>query len=352
MKKHIKKYLLPHKDNDFKPHFLRKESLAFIVVLLVVFEIALLTSMFTVFKNSNFLAAVLPSTLVSLTNANRVNYNLGELKENPILAQAALLKAQDMAAKGYFAHTSPEGLTPWHWLDKAGYEYLYAGENLAVNFFESKDVSDAWMRSPAHKENIVSKNYSEIGIATAQGIYKGQQATFVVQFFGEPAPVLAPPKNVAQKPKVDVLPVPKPTPVPTPAPIKVVKTAPAPVKTETPAEERSFQASPAPMKKFSSIFTQVKGDSTAAEQNRPIIRILESPRTAMATMVLAALILLIIVLALAILIEIKIQHPKMIIGTLLVILVAIGILYINSRVFTPITELPTDTNYAAVFKAF
>ena len=68
-----------------------------------------------------------------------------------------------------------------------GYPFKYAGENLAINFQDSKEVSDAWLASPEHKANILNPKFTEIGIATAQGMYSGKNATFVVQLFGTPA---------------------------------------------------------------------------------------------------------------------------------------------------------------------
>ncbi len=133
------------------------------------------------------LAAVIAGVLATLTNEQRIENKLPTLKSNQLLEKAAQMQADDMATKGYFAHTSPDGKSPWYWLDLAGYEYSYAGENLAVNFFESEDVARAWMNSPKHKSNIVKKNFTEIGIATSAGIYKGKNAVFVVQFFGTPA---------------------------------------------------------------------------------------------------------------------------------------------------------------------
>jgi uncharacterized protein YkwD len=124
--------------------------------------------------------------LVNLTNQNRVAANVSELKVSPILEKAAQMKADDMAAKGYFAHNTPEGLTPWYWFEQAGYKYIYAGENLAVNFEDSEDVETAWMNSRGHFLNIMNPNFTEIGIATSTGIYKGRQAIFVVQMFGAP----------------------------------------------------------------------------------------------------------------------------------------------------------------------
>ena len=65
--------------------------------------------------------------------------------------------------------------------------FAKAGENLAVNFYESHDVVDAWMRSPSHRENILNKDFTEIGIGTARGVYQNKEAIFVVQMFGTPA---------------------------------------------------------------------------------------------------------------------------------------------------------------------
>jgi hypothetical protein len=97
------------------------------------------------------------------------------------------MKAEDMAAKGYFAHESPEGLTPWYWFKEAGYQYAYAGENLAVHFTDSTAVVDAWLKSPAHRANVMNGNYTEIGIGTAKGTFEGVDTVFVVQLFGTPA---------------------------------------------------------------------------------------------------------------------------------------------------------------------
>ena len=132
------------------------------------------------------LSAIYASVLVNLTNKDRVAANISELKVNPALEKAAQMKANDMATRGYFAHNTPEGLTPWYWIELAGYKYVYAGENLAVNFENSEDVQTAWKNSRGHFLNIINPKYTEIGIATSTGIYKGRTAIFVVQMFGAP----------------------------------------------------------------------------------------------------------------------------------------------------------------------
>jgi len=130
--------------------------------------------------------SIIDSDLVILTNENRDDAGLETLTVNPLLQQAAQAKALDMAAKGYFSHTTPEGKRFTEWLSEAGYDYLYAGENLAVKFNQSKSVTDAWMRSPKHRANLLSPNFTEIGIGLAEGTYKGNKTTFVVQMFGSP----------------------------------------------------------------------------------------------------------------------------------------------------------------------
>jgi hypothetical protein len=140
---------------------------------------------------SSQLAAVVTATLVELTNQDRAQNKLDGLTVNSLLTEAAQAKANDMAKNGYFAHTSPTGLTPWYWFKQAGYSFTYAGENLAVDFTDSDTVNQAWMNSPEHRANILNSHFTDIGIATAQGMYEGQETTFVVQEFASPADNLA-----------------------------------------------------------------------------------------------------------------------------------------------------------------
>lgn len=154
-------------------------------------EILFLVQVFII-APSGLLALILPGVVVDETNTRRIEEALPALAANPVLEVAAQRKAEDMASKGYFAHVAPDGTEPWAWFKGAGYTYTHAGENLAVNFMDSKDVVDAWMRSPSHRANIENARYTEIGIGVAEGSYQGRPAVFVVQFFGNPAPFVAP----------------------------------------------------------------------------------------------------------------------------------------------------------------
>lgn len=131
-------------------------------------------------------AAISSPDIIMLTNSERARLGLSQLTGNAVLTQAAELKAADMAARGYFSHNTPEGKTPWSFMDKAGYKYTIAGENLAVDFFDSGAVIEAWLDSPGHRANIVNPNYTEIGLAYQRGVYRGRETIFVVQMFGVP----------------------------------------------------------------------------------------------------------------------------------------------------------------------
>ncbi|MDB5238104.1 MAG: hypothetical protein JWM46_374 [Candidatus Kaiserbacteria bacterium] len=258
----LKRYLIPHRRNRYKPQIFSRQSVGALVLCLLLIEGIYLIQIHVVLKNNGFLAAVLPAAITSLTNADRSSQGLSSLTEDPLLAQAAQAKANDMAAKGYFSHVSPDGKTPWYWFDSVKYPYSYAGENLAVDFTDSQDVETAWMNSPMHRANILKAQYTRIGIGIAQGMYQGKETTFVVQFFATraedssaaaaavvsnasvatvPATALATTVN----PKAAVLgseTVPPKKPV---TAVKAVKTAAAPVTTVA-SEQTTAHSAPAP----------------------------------------------------------------------------------------------------------
>lgn len=136
--------------------------------------------------------AVLPAVVVDKTNAERTSLAAQPLTRSPLLDEAAQLKAEDMAKNSYFSHYSPTGVSPWHWFEVVDYQYVHAGENLAVHFTDSAAVVEAWMNSPSHRANIVNGAYTEIGVGTAKGTYQGFDTVFVVQLFGTPAAPLQP----------------------------------------------------------------------------------------------------------------------------------------------------------------
>ena len=185
--RHLHDHFIPNHRNNYHPHVLGHRALALFSALLVSVKIFSLSLLAFGPALPAFSSAITSSNIISLTNASRKVYGLSALTENPLLAKAAQAKADDMLSKGYFSHNTPDGRTPWTFIEDAGYNYLMAGENLAVNFTEAENVEDAWMNSPGHKANILNKNFEEIGIGISQGQYQGHNAIFVVQMFGTPA---------------------------------------------------------------------------------------------------------------------------------------------------------------------
>jgi uncharacterized protein YkwD len=122
--------------------------------------------------------------VIELTNVSRAGASENNLSLNEKLSRAAEAKADDMLAKNYFSHTSPEGVTPWKWIDGEDYDYSYAGENLAMDFQSAEKMEDAWMKSPTHRANILNEKYKDIGVAVKSGKINGSETILAVVMFG------------------------------------------------------------------------------------------------------------------------------------------------------------------------
>lgn len=195
-------------------------------------------------------AAYSAGTLVSMTNSARTRNGLGVLTSNSKLSSAAYAKAQDMITNQYFAHTSPSGKTPWDFIKGAGYNYSYAGENLAIGYTDASELFNAWMASATHRQNILNPNFREIGIAVVSGTYEGAETIVVAQEFGTPleggevaSQTATPANGNTNQPQANQSANPTPTPAPSSQPAAFVreKSSFSP-QTIFAGEEVSFQA--------------------------------------------------------------------------------------------------------------
>jgi len=114
----------------------------------------------------------LEADLTSRLNAERAAAGLPPLATDADLVAIARMRSADMAAKGYFSHTSPEGQTAFTLLDQRGLAYSWAGENLARNNYPVAEavavaITDL-MASPSHRDNILSPNYTRVGVGYAE----------------------------------------------------------------------------------------------------------------------------------------------------------------------------------------
>ncbi len=195
MKKFLRHFFTPHLTNNYRPKLLHPQ----ILVLLILFFFSL--GIFTSFTRQKYPSVLGISSQISidqlliLTNQQRQNNNLPPLSLNGTLSSAALAKGNYMLEKNFWAHIAPDGTTPWYFIKSAGYNYIYAGENLARGYDSAAGVVDAWMASPSHRENILSSNYKEVGFAVLDGNLTGENTILVVEMFGNKGEVQAAPNE-------------------------------------------------------------------------------------------------------------------------------------------------------------
>lgn len=216
-------WLIPHHRNNHHPHATRHTGL--IIFLIGILVSQLLTNVATGKQplTLGFATNVQKEELITLTNQERASKGAPLVVESPELSQAALLKAQDMFAKDYWAHVGPDGTTPWHFFELAGYKYVYAGENLARGFDTSSGVVAGWMNSLSHRENLLNPNYQHIGMAVVNGQMVGESTTLVVQLFG--ANSAGGTQVISDSPKVESTVTMTPTPLPRPTIVAVGSSA-------------------------------------------------------------------------------------------------------------------------------
>lgn len=119
-------------------------------------------------------------------NAERAAAALPAFERDPALDRIAMEKAHSIFATQEFAHDQ-SGKPFFSFFDDAHYEYAYAGENLAMDYFNEAELVRAWMDSPAHRANVLDTRYTAAGIAVLDGILHKQYTVIVVQVFARPA---------------------------------------------------------------------------------------------------------------------------------------------------------------------
>lgn len=175
---------LPHNSNNHRPRVLHNASLLILIFFLLIFGFSLSIIEKKVPSVLGLTTEITLSELVELTNKERIENELQPLFLDEQLSLAAQEKANDMFSQNYWAHSAPNGRTPWSFITGSGYQYIYAGENLARDFSKTDGVLSAWMASPGHRANILSSNYQDIGFAVVNGKLNGRETTLVVQLFG------------------------------------------------------------------------------------------------------------------------------------------------------------------------
>ncbi|MDN3258866.1 sigma-70 family RNA polymerase sigma factor [Streptomyces sp. CSDS2] len=118
--------------------------------------------------------------VVALVNEERAAAGCGPVTEDPQLERAAQGHSDDMAARGFFDHTNPDGAGPGERVTAAGYRWSTYGENIARGQRTPRAVMDSWMHSPGHRANILNCSFKNIGV----GVHNGSGGPWWTQNFG------------------------------------------------------------------------------------------------------------------------------------------------------------------------
>jgi len=115
---------------------------------------------------------------VELMNQHRADVGCPELTWNAEVAAVAQAHSEDMVARDFFAHTNPDGDSPFDRLTNAGIDFSAAAENIAYGYPTPEAVLDAWLASDGHRANIENCALTEHGV--------GLQDTYWTHLFIRP----------------------------------------------------------------------------------------------------------------------------------------------------------------------
>ena len=109
-------------------------------------------------------AEELEARVFELTNMERINRGIAPLAWNPSLAQAARLHSEDMSENGFMCHMGSDDSSPMDRMERVGFRFMRAAENVAFGQRTPEQVIEAWMDSDGHRRNILDPNLTEIGV--------------------------------------------------------------------------------------------------------------------------------------------------------------------------------------------
>lgn len=117
--------------------------------------------------------------VLTAVNQERENRGLSSLTWHNGAAQTAYDHSVDMKERDFFGHVNPDGQNVGDRLNADGIGWSYAGENIAIGRMSVEDVMDAWMNSDGHRANILSENYTHLGV----GVHNTSENTWWTQNF-------------------------------------------------------------------------------------------------------------------------------------------------------------------------
>lgn len=310
IKTYLKDFLIPNYDNNHTPSALRPRYLAAYALIIILAKLFISSYLFILYPTVLSAFTAIENEVLNLVNNSRADAQVIQLEIDSELSRAAQAKADDMIANDYFSHFGPDGKKPWDWIDYGKYGYSIAGENLGKDFITADAVHRALMASSTHKKNILNPRYRNLGIGIAAGKIDNRDTLVLVQMFGamiESAPIT----NVLQ------------TQEGVPANIKSIQSElfgdPAPTILNEPDSME-----------LSKNITQVRAQTVEAAIDQPLSRDwIQTLMRYFDLFMFVVLGFLAIALLLNIFIQIRVQKPKTIFSTLLVITVILFFMFTN-----------------------
>jgi uncharacterized protein YkwD len=209
--------------------------------------------------DANSFSSAAESQLVALTNQARTSRGLPALKVDSALTSIARWRSKDMIVRDYFSHDipSPPGGRVFNEMDRRGYCYLLAGENIGWNNYPddvaTQQIQQMFMASSGHRANILGSRWDHIGV----GAYKGPTGKKIwTVLFADKC-------GSAPAPRATPKPAPRPAPRATPRP--TVKATPKPTVRATPKPTPAAPGTAVPDLSFDST-----PDVAALEDGQPV----------------------------------------------------------------------------------
>lgn len=297
MRKTLHKYFVPHYGNNFHPHILHTKRAIFYASVFGAAKAILVAFVFFLPAEVYVLPDVLAEEqrqIMELTNKFRAEKLIYPLTDSGLLERSSQAKADDMSMNSYFSHTF-KSKNVGDWLESVDYNYEFAGENLAVGFSSANEILEAWKASPTHLANLIDTDFTEFGVGLAGGVYEGYPSVFVAQHFAKPQKEIAEKEDKMIGPISSVLGMKEDNSTST-------------LESEEQIEESTIVSSPVVGANGP---TPVEKYIYAKNFFKPITRIFDVSEK----IYLGAMIFFMIVLGINIFVEIKKQHPHVIMQT-------------------------------------
>jgi len=130
--------------------------------------------------------------MLARVNEARKSAGAPPLTLEPRLEQAAQAHAQDMLARTFYAHRTPEGKMPRDRAEAVGYDGRLIAENIAAGSLSVDTVLSGWLLSSGHRRNLLDPALRHLGVGLAVGPFEHRYRTLWVQLFGVPQTPIAP----------------------------------------------------------------------------------------------------------------------------------------------------------------